>query len=416
MRKRRFFFREPALIALQSLGAHKLRSFLTLLGLILAVATLTGVVSVVEGMNRYFAERIANMGSNVFYVQRYPIITNLRDFMAARRRNPKLTLDDYEYLRENLMLAELVGAREFQRANVRYGKQNILEVSLRGVTANMIDITPEKVGMGRYFTEGEFERRALVAFIGADLREQLFPNVDPLGKTLLIDGRPVRIIGVAEELGSAFGQSQDNFVYVPLTTLHKYWGRGNPTWTGVRVGIKCSNPAVMMQAKEEARTLMRIRRGLKYDEEDNFGIVESESLTRLWDNLVGGLFTGAILIVSVFLLVGGMVIMNIMLASVTERTREIGVRKAIGARRRDIVWQFLSEAMTLTVLAGVLAVGVSYGISTLIRQTVPNLPSYIPTWAVVLGVSVAAGTGLFFGLYPAVKAARLDPVDALRYE
>ncbi|MEE8199611.1 MAG: ABC transporter permease [Candidatus Acidoferrales bacterium] len=415
MRKRRFFFREPALIALQSLGAHKLRSFLTLLGLILAVATLTGVVSVVVGMNRYFAERIANMGSNVFYVQRYPIITNLRDFMAARRRNPKLTLDDYEYLRENLMLAELVGAREFQRANVRYGKQSLLEVSLRGVTANMIDITPEKVGMGRYFTEGEFERRSLVAFIGADLRERLFPNVDPLGKTLLIDGRPVRIIGVAEELGSAFGQSQDNFVYVPLTTLHKYWGRGNPTWTGVRVGIKSSNPGVMMQAKEEARTLMRIRRGLKYDEEDNFGIVESESLTRLWKNLVGGLFTGAILIVSVFLLVGGIVIMNIMLASVTERTREIGIRKSLGARRGDILMQFLVEASLISAVGGAMGVLLAILIREVVEATTP-LPMHTPWWAIALGVGVATSVGLFFGIYPAWKAARFDPVVALRAE
>ena len=415
MRKRRFFFREPALIALQSLGAHKLRSFLTLLGLILAVATLTGVVSVVEGMNRYFAERIANMGSNVFYVQRYPIITNLRDFMAARRRNPKLTLDDYEYLRANLTLAELVGAREFQRANVRYGKQSLLEVSLRGVTANMIDITPEKVGMGRYFTEGEFERRSLVAFIGADLRERLFPNVDPLGKTLLIDGRPVRIIGVAEELGSAFGQSQDNFVYVPLTTLHKYWGRGNPTWTGVRVGIKSSNPGVMMQAKEEARTLMRIRRGLKYDEEDNFGIVESESLTRLWKNLVGGLFTGAILIVSVFLLVGGIVIMNIMLASVTERTREIGIRKSLGARRGDILMQFLVEASLISAVGGAMGVLLAILIREVVEATTP-LPMHTPWWAIALGVGVATSVGLFFGIYPAWKAARFDPVVALRAE
>ena len=307
------------------------------------------------------------------------------------------------------------GVLTLQRANVRYGKQNILEVSLRGVTANMIDITPEKVGMGRYFTEGEFERRSLVAFIGADLREQLFPNVDPLGKTLLIDGRPVRIIGVAEELGSAFGQSQDNFVYVPLTTLHKYWGRGNPTWTGVRVGIKSSNPGVMMQAKEEARTLMRIRRGLKYDEEDNFGIVESESLTRLWDNLVGGLFTGAILIVSVFLLVGGIVIMNIMLASVTERTREIGIRKSLGARRGDILMQFLVEASLIAAVGGAMGVLLAILIREVVEATTP-LPMHTPWWAIALGVGVATSVGLFFGIYPAWKAARFDPVVALRAE
>src|SRR3990172_1278008 len=271
MRGRRFFFRESAVIALETLRAHKLRSFLTLLGIILAVATLIVVISVVEGANAYFAERIANLGTNVFYVQRYPILTNWKDWIAARKTHVKMTLEDYEFLREHLTLADLVGAREFQSTPARAGAESILEVSLRGVTPNMIDISPEKVARGRYLTETEYRTRAQVAFVGTDLTDRFFPYTDPVGKTVLLNGHPFEIVGVAEKMGTAFGQSQDNFAYIPLTTLHKLWGKGPPEWSGVRVAVKASNPMVMEQAKEQARALMRVRRGLKPDQPDNFG-------------------------------------------------------------------------------------------------------------------------------------------------
>ncbi|MBI4466973.1 MAG: ABC transporter permease, partial [Acidobacteria bacterium] len=379
--KRRFAFREPVWIALHTLRAHKLRSFLTLLGVIVAVTTLIGVISVVEGMNAYFAERVANMGTNVFYVQRYPIITNLKDWVEARKRNPKMTLEDYDYLRQNLALAELVGAREFQSTTVRAGNQSMLEVSLRGVTPNMIDISPERLALGRYLTEAEYRSHALVAFIGTDLVDRLFPYADPVGKIVYLDARPFEIVGVADKMGSAFGQSQDNFAYIPLTTLHKLWGRGNPDWSGVRVAVKSATPAVMEQAKEQARALMRIRRRLKPDESDTFGIVASESLTALWDNLVGGLATAAVLIVSVFLVVGGIVIMNIMLASVTERTREIGIRKSLGARRRDILMQFLVEASMVSTVGGVIGVVFALLISAVVKATI-SLPMRTP-WSII---------------------------------
>ena len=415
MRGRRFFFRESAVIALETLRAHKLRSFLTLLGIILAVTTLIVVISVVEGANAYFAERIANLGTNVFYVQRYPILTNWKDWIAARKTHVKMTLEDYEFLREHLTLADLVGAREFQSTPARAGAESILEVSLRGVTPNMIDISPEKVARGRYLTETEYRTRAQVAFVGTDLTERFFPYTDPVGKTVLLNGHPFEIVGVAENMGTAFGQSQDNFAYIPLTTLHKIFGKGPPDWSGVRVAVKASNPMVMEQAKEQARALMRVRRGLKPDQPDNFGVVASESIQAVWNNLMGGIFMGATLIVSVFLVVGGIVIMNIMLASVTERTREIGIRKSLGARRRDILVQFLVESAMLAGVGGLIGVGLALGLNPVVEALVA-LPTRMPLMAVFLGMGLATSVGLFFGVYPAHKASRLDPIVALRTE
>jgi len=415
VKKPKLHLREPVAMALQTLRAHKLRSFLTLLGIILAVSTLIVVISVVQGANAYFAERIANLGTNVFYVQRYPIITNLKDWVAAQKRNPKMGLEDYEYLREHLTLADMVGAREFQQGTARGGNETLPGVSVRGVTPNMIDISPEKVGRGRYLTESEYHTRAQVAFIGTDLVDRLFPNTDPVGKIVYLNGHAFEIVCVAEKLGTTFGQSQDNFAYIPLTTLHKLWGRGAPEWSGVRVAVKAQNPMVMEQAKEQARILMRTRRGLKVNEEENFGVVASESIQALWDNLMGGIFMGATIIVSVFLVVGGIVIMNIMLASVTERTREIGTRKAIGARRRDILVQFLVESSILAGVGGLIGVGLALGLNPVVESLV-DLPTRTPWWAVLLGVSLATSVGLFFGVYPAHKASRLDPIVALRAE
>jgi putative ABC transport system permease protein len=278
--------REPFVMALETLRAHKLRSFLTLLGIILAVSTLIVVISVVRGANAYFAERIANLGTNVFYVQRYPVITNLKDWLESQKHNPKMTLEDYEYVRENLTLADLIGAREFQQGSARAGNEEMPGISLRGVTPNMIDISPERVARGRYITETEYRTRAQVAFIGTDLVDRLFPLTDPVGKTIFINGYPFEIVGVAEKLGTAFGVSQDNFAYLPLTTLHKLVGKGPPEWSGVRVAIKASNPQVMEQAKEQARALMRVRRGLKPTDPDNFGLVASESIQAIWNNLM----------------------------------------------------------------------------------------------------------------------------------
>jgi putative ABC transport system permease protein len=415
MARRRLLLREPMAVALEALRAHKLRSFLTLLGVIISVTTLIGVISIVEGLNQYVAERLANFGTNVFYVTRWPLITNAKDYLEALRRNRKMSVEDYHYLREHITLAAAVGAQDWRDMDVRAGNQSIEDVSLRGTTPNMIDISTEKVAAGRYITEMDYGRSALVGFIGTDLRDRFFPQVDPLGKTLSIDGIPFEVVGVAEPVGSVFGQSQDNFIYVPLTTLHKVWGEGPANEMGPWVGIKSGSPAVMTRAMDQARALMRLRRRLAFEEPDRFGIIQSESVTGLWNQITGGLASLTIGMVSVFLVVGGIVIMNIMLASVTERTREIGIRKSLGARRRDILMQFVVEASVMSVAGGLVGVLAAVAITGLVTALTP-VPARTPLGAILLAVGVAAAVGLFFGIYPAMKAARLDPVVALRAE
>jgi putative ABC transport system permease protein len=415
MAKRRLLWREPVTIALAALRAHKLRSFLTLLGVIISVFTLIGVMSIIEGLNAYIAEKVANFGANTFYINRYGIITNLKDFLEAQRHNRKLTMEDYEYLWERLTLAEKVGAIDGRLGDVRGGNDSIEDVGLRGMTPSMVDIFRETVASGRYISESDYQRRAMVAFVGSDVTERLFPTVDPLGKTIYIDGLPFEIVGVAEKVGSALGQSQDNFVNIPLTTYYKIWGEGPPGDGGLSVGVKYSSPAVMTQAMDEARTLMRARRRQRYEDKDNFGLIASESLTNLWDQIFGGVAAVAVGVVSVFLVVGGIVIMNIMLASVTERTREIGIRKSLGARRRDILLQFLVEASVLSTVGGLVGVLAALGATALVVATTP-VPMRTPVSAILVAVGVSSAVGLFFGIYPAQKAARLDPVIALRAE
>ncbi|MGI9103515.1 MAG: ABC transporter permease [Terriglobales bacterium] len=408
-------FREPAGIALETLWAHKLRSFLTLLGVIIAVTALIGVVSAVNGLNTYVAERLANFGVNVFYLTRYPIITNAKDFLEAHRRNRKLTLEDYEYVREHMTLAEDVGAQDWRLKDVRSGNEQITDVWIRGATTNIITIGTDKVERGRFFSESEYEHRMNVAFIGADLADRFFPSVDPMGKTINVGGSVFQVVGVAEKNGSAFGQSQDNFVYIPLTTLWKIWSSEGPDASGLWVAVKSSSPAVMEEAKDQARAMVRARRHLSFHDKDNFGIISSDSVTGLWNQIFGGLANASIGIVSVFLVIGGIVIMNIMLASVTERTHEIGLRKAMGARRRDILMQFVVESSVMSAMGGIIGVLTAFGVTQVVRM-LTSMPMRTPIGAVVLSLTVSTVVGLFFGLWPAVKAAKLDPVVALRAE
>lgn len=411
--RKHLFFREPVSVALATLRAHKLRSFLTLLGVIIAVTALIAVVAVIKGMDRYIAEQVANLGSNVFYISRMPVLTDFEAMMKARRRNKKITWQDYEAVREGVTLAQAVGVQADTEADIRYANESLEDVNVRGISASiaMSEMQVVEVAAGRSISESDDQHRAMVAFIGADVVDRLFPLVDPIGKTLLVGGRPFEVIGVAKRLGTVFGQSQDNFVYIPIRTFLKIYGRDR----SLSIIVLCHSPEWMSRTRDQAVMVMRARRHLRPNEENNFGIIVPETFMDLWDYLTGGIASATVGVVSIFLVIGGIVIMNIMLASVTERTREIGIRKSVGARRGDILLQFLVEAAVLAGAGGVLGVAAGYLVAYLM-QAVAAVPTRVPASAVVLAVGVATAVGLFFGIYPARKAARLDPVEALRFE
>jgi putative ABC transport system permease protein len=403
--------REPIGVALEALRAHKMRSFLMLLGIILSVSTLIVVIALISGVDRYIADRVANLGSNVFLLTRFPIITDVEEFVKANRRNKKVTWDDYESLRENMKLPLRVGVELRSSGKVRVGSLSINDSNIRGVTANMGDIDIVVPADGRYISEGDDQSHALVTMIGNDLASKLFPNVDPIGHEVLIDGRPFQVVGIAKPIGSVLGQSQDNFAYIPIQTYFKMYG----AYEGIWINIQARGAEWMERTQDEARVLMRARRHLSPNEKDNFGIFDSATLMGLWKNLTGVIATAMVGVVSVFLVIGGVVIMNVMLATVTERTREIGIRKALGARRRDILLQFLVEATVMAAIGGAIGVTVAYAISGL-TTALSSVPMSVPLPAVFMAELISAAVGVFFGVYPAKKAAGLQPIEALRQE
>jgi putative ABC transport system permease protein len=400
-------------VALRSLRSSKLRSFLTLLGIILATSTLISVTGVIHGMDLYIAQTVSDMGSDGFRVVRMAFIGDFdpKKFLELQRKNPQLSRDEYEFLRQRMTLASEVGMQVNRRVTVSGGADKVDGVQLISATPNVGAITNVQVSSGRSVTDAENERHIAVTLVGNDIKEAFFPNLDPLGKQIKIDGRPFTIVGVAKPRGSAFGQSLDNFVSIPIETGFQIYG----SRTGIAYVAKASDTSKLFQAQDEMRMLLRAYRHVRPGRDDNFAIISSDSLVDAWGRITGVIAGAAVAIVSVFMIVGGVVIMNIMLAVVSERTHEIGIRKSVGARRQDILYQFLVESSVLSACGGIIGVLVAATISQLVNNVTP-VPMALPLYAVVLGVGLSTMVGLFFGIYPAQRAARLDPIEALRVE
>jgi putative ABC transport system permease protein len=403
--------REAFWIALEALRAHKLRSFLTLLGVVIATTTLISVMAVVNGMNVYIAEKVANLGANTFVVHQFQWAQGFDSYLKARRRNQPIRMEDFAYLNDNLQGYRALGALSALQPQPKAKYRGVLmeDVQVNGMTPSFVDIGREKVERGRYISESDYQHNARVCFIGSDLVEKLFPNTDPLDKEVMLAGIPFRVIGTGEKVGSILGQSADNYAIVPLSTMRAIW-TARPE---LLVFVKAPDARHMTELQDEVRALMRARRHVPYKEDDTFGINASETIMGAWQQLTGTIFAATIGLVAVFMVVGGVVIMNIMLASVTERTHEIGIRKSVGARRRDILWQFLIESAVMSSVGGLAGVLFAIGIAKLVDMV---FAASVPLSAVAVGLGLSTSVGLFFGIYPANKAAKLDPIDALRME
>lgn len=406
-------FAEAVRVALSSLRSSKLRSFLTLLGIILATSTLIAVMSLIHGMDLYIAEKVSDMGADGFRVVRMAFIGDWdpKKYLELLRKNPELRVEEYDFVRSRATLLKDIALSSSRQGPVQFENDRVDLVRIEGGTPNLLAIENMQIAIGRPFTEADHQRRLMVAIIGHDFKERWFPNLDPTGKTIYVDSRPFTVIGVTKARGSVFGQTQDSFVLLPAGTYFKIYGaRRNLTYTAV-----AASHDKLLQAQDEVRTLIRAFRKLTPGREDNFAVFNSDSLANAWSQMTAAIAATAIAVVSVFLVVGGVVIMNIMLAVVSERTQEIGIRKSLGARRSDILNQFLVESAVLSGLGGILGVLIAWAFAVAVRNLTP-VPMALPLVSVLIGVGVSMAVGLFFGIYPARRASLLDPIEALRVE
>ena len=403
-------------LALAAVVAHPLRSFLTLLGMIIGMTSFMIVLSILQGFNSYVDEKIAGIGSNSFTVSRFSF-EDYRDsdtLAAARRRNTELNLDELEFIRRNMRSIGEIGAKSTGvTRQVRSGDDTLADVSITGAEPVIAQIEQVDVAEGRFFSEVENTNSMRVAFIGADVRSRLFPHDGAVGSEIQIGGLPYRVIGVQTAKGSIFGQSQDNFILVPLNTFGANFGGLRFNRAPSFVGTPAGN-ATMDDAVDEARVLLRIKRKLETGEKDNFGISTPEAISSVRQSVFGSISIAILVVPAIALVVGAIVIMNIMLVAVTERTKEIGIRKAVGATNKDILFQFLFESGTLSVIGGMIGLLLAYLAGLLITALV--FPTRIPWWSVLVSIGVSAGVGILAGLFPAWKAANLHPIDAMRFE
>jgi putative ABC transport system permease protein len=404
---------EAIRIALLSLWANKLRSVLTLLGVVIGVAAVIAVVTFVNGINAYVAERIFRLGADVFVISKMPpVITNADQMLEAERRKD-ITFEEYQAVAEGCRHCQFVAASvTYGIGKVKYAEQSSTDTPIRGWTPNMAPIYDLDLIAGRAINESDMTNAAPVAIIGYDIFEKLLAGIDPIDKEIRVDGRLYRVIGVGKKEGKTMGISRDNWVIVPMSSwLRQYGARRSITVLGKAYGLGPSLDSAM----DEARALMRARRHDLPGKPDSFALETNQSFMGIWTSISSSFFIAMIAIAAISLVVGGIVIMNIMLVSVTERTREIGIRKAMGARSNDVMRQFLIESSTMAVVGGILGILFGVGIAKTVTALI-GMPSSIELWAVFAGLIVSASVGIFFGVYPARRAAKLDPIAALRFE
>jgi putative ABC transport system permease protein len=402
-------------VAVAAIWAHKLRSALTLLGMIVGVTAFVTVVSLIQGFNVYIDEKIAGIGAKSFSVQRFNPFEDFKDtdtIAAAQRRNKELTLDEYEYLKDRAQLIGKIGAKaRGSPSQVKRNEQILDDVFVVGATANTADIDNRNIADGRFFIDAENDGAARVAYVGADIANKLFPAGNPIGGQIEIRGLPYRVIGVEAVKGTVFGIPQDSFIVIPLKTYALNFG---PLVRQRSLSFIATSKTdeVFNDAVEEVRFLMRARHHLGPKEKDNFGIVTPDAITGLRDRIFGTVFLVAIIVPGIALVVGAIVIMNIMLVSVTERTKEIGLRKSLGARKLDIMKQFLFEAVTLATIGGAVGILLAWIVGKAVTALI--FPTYLSLLAILGALAASGGVGILSGIIPAWKAARLDPIEALR--
>ncbi len=411
-----FEFKEALAMAMGAIRSNKLRSFLTVLGVLIGVSSVIGMVSLITGLNNSMARQIESLGSNVIYVSKFKPGIVMGNRSSEERNRKGIVYEDAEAIQANCPLIQSVSPENHyfkppSGNTAKYEKNEVLRPDLAGVLPTYQDVNNTEMAEGRFLSDVDNHFRRTICVVGSDVAKTLFPGLDPIGKDIVVNGKPFTVIGVVAKRESLLGESMNTFILIPYETFAKLYPWEKELWLGCRA----QSAEVMLAATDQITELMRRRRGIPYDKPEDFAVFTQETLMEQYRSITGVIYIAMVVISSIGLMVGGVGVMNIMLVSVTERTREIGIRKAIGARRRNIVWQFLIEAMTLSGLGGVIGILLGVGLAVLINAVSP-LPAAVSPFWIVIAFSVSVLVGLVFGIYPAYRAAKVDPIISLRYE